>query len=186
MKHVDFAIGTEFQTCTGQRWRCTDVGRRSIVAIELRDDLDPAWFVGPLYPVPEVVFDEKDIASAFISLEEGILESLAEWDQDKHPGFAQDVVETMVAACGADSMQRYARPRLLRVDRVDSTGEILHPYAAKHSPAGWDILLFAPFSQQFSSLPETAFVQLRPSTPEDLDRRARRRDRHSIESPDRD
>src|SRR3546814_6001171 len=53
MKHADFAIGTEFETCTGQRWRCTDVARRTIVAIELRPELEAAWFRGPPYPVPE-------------------------------------------------------------------------------------------------------------------------------------
>ena len=46
MKHADFSVGTEFQTSTGQRWRCTDVGQRSIVAIELQQDLDEPWFQG--------------------------------------------------------------------------------------------------------------------------------------------
>jgi hypothetical protein len=39
------------------RWHCTDVGRRTITAIELKPDLDPAWYCGPPYSVPEVVFD---------------------------------------------------------------------------------------------------------------------------------
>lgn len=33
MNHADFAIGTEFETSTGQRWRCTDVGQRSILRV---------------------------------------------------------------------------------------------------------------------------------------------------------
>ena len=37
MKHSKFKIGTEFLTGSG-RWRCTDVGTRTIVAIKL--DLD--------------------------------------------------------------------------------------------------------------------------------------------------
>lgn len=59
MRHQDFGIGTEFRTAAG-RWRCTDVGRRVIVAIKL-DERDPTWFEGPPYAVPEVVFDEEDL-----------------------------------------------------------------------------------------------------------------------------
>ena len=58
MNLSDFDIGTEFQIHTGQRWRCTDIGRRAILAIELDPDLDEAWLTGPPYVVSEVVFDE--------------------------------------------------------------------------------------------------------------------------------
>lgn len=77
MKHADFAIGTRFETATGQRWCCTDVGRRTITAIEWEPDLDPAWYCGPPYPAPEVVFDEHDIARAFLSHESAIEDALA-------------------------------------------------------------------------------------------------------------
>jgi len=60
MKHSDFKIGLEFLTATG-RWRCTDVGQRTIVAIKLDLDHDPAWYNGPPYPVAEHVFDEDSI-----------------------------------------------------------------------------------------------------------------------------
>jgi hypothetical protein len=40
------------------RWRCTDVGKRTIVAIRLDMDHDPFWYSGPPYPVVEHVFDE--------------------------------------------------------------------------------------------------------------------------------
>jgi hypothetical protein len=46
MKHSDFKIGTEFLTYTG-RWRCTDVGVRTIAAIKLDVDHDPGWYNGP-------------------------------------------------------------------------------------------------------------------------------------------
>ena len=68
MNHSDFRIGIEFW-CGGQRWRCTDVGSRVVVAISLephevvtyvpsadRSTLgqfdryltdDPSWLVGP-------------------------------------------------------------------------------------------------------------------------------------------
>ena len=57
MNHSDFKIGTEFLTATG-RWRCTDVGTRTIAAIRLDLDHDPAWYNGPPYAVVERVFDE--------------------------------------------------------------------------------------------------------------------------------
>lgn len=60
MKHSDFKIGSEFLTETG-RWRCTDVGKRTITAIKLDHDDDPSWYNGPPYAVVEHVFDEYDI-----------------------------------------------------------------------------------------------------------------------------
>ncbi|NJO93763.1 MAG: hypothetical protein HC820_04315 [Hydrococcus sp. RM1_1_31] len=56
MQHSDFSIGKEF-FCGQRRWRCTDVGTRTIVAIALDHD-DPSWYNGPPYAVAEVVFDE--------------------------------------------------------------------------------------------------------------------------------
>ena len=60
MKHSDFKIGREFLTETG-RWRCTDVGKRTIAAIKLDHDDDPAWYNGPPYAIVEHVFDEDAI-----------------------------------------------------------------------------------------------------------------------------
>jgi|SRR5438477_12288555 len=60
MKHSDFKIGTEFLTETG-RWRCTDVGKRTIAAIKLDKDHDQRWYNGPPYAVLESVFDEYDL-----------------------------------------------------------------------------------------------------------------------------
>ena len=60
MKHSDFKIGREFMTATG-RWRCTDVGKRTIAAIKLDLDHDPRWYNGPTYAVAEDVFDEDSI-----------------------------------------------------------------------------------------------------------------------------
>jgi len=61
MKHSDFRIGCEFLTGSG-RWRCTDVGKRTINAIRLNHDDDPSWYNGPPYAVVESVFDEYGIA----------------------------------------------------------------------------------------------------------------------------
>lgn len=60
MEHSDFNIGTEFLTETG-RWRCTDVGIRTIAAIKLDLDHDPGWYNGPPYAIVEHVFDEYDL-----------------------------------------------------------------------------------------------------------------------------
>ena len=58
--HSAFKIGTEFITETG-RWRCTDVGTRTIAAIKLDLDHDKSWYSGPSYSVAENVFDEEGI-----------------------------------------------------------------------------------------------------------------------------
>ena len=174
MKHTDFVIGTEFETSTGQRWRCTDVGQRAILAIELQPDFDAAWFAGPPYPVPEIVFDERDIRSAFRSHDDAIRDALAEVDRGLHPGYPHEAVMIMMQREFREASLRYPRPRLLRIDRVDTAGEILHPYAAEPSnEAGWRILLYAPFTEAFSALPEEGFVRLRPATSQDLEARKR-------------
>jgi hypothetical protein len=59
MKHADFRIGMEFLTATG-RWRVTDVGTRSVIAIKL-DQTDPRNYNGPPYSIVEQVFDEYDL-----------------------------------------------------------------------------------------------------------------------------
>ena len=60
MRHSEFSIGCEFTTETG-RWRCTDVGTRTIAAIRLNHDDDPSWYHGPPYALAEYVFDESDL-----------------------------------------------------------------------------------------------------------------------------
>jgi hypothetical protein len=80
MNHSDFKIDCEFTTLVG-RWRCTDIGTRTIVAIridlvETRTIVDghpvrryltqeeaglEGWFNGPPYVLAEVVFDEDGI-----------------------------------------------------------------------------------------------------------------------------
>ncbi|MGH6899756.1 MAG: hypothetical protein ACREJ5_24935 [Geminicoccaceae bacterium] len=65
MRHQDFRIGLEFMTATG-RWRCTDVGTRTIAAIKLDRPDDSSWFNGPPYAVAEQVFDEYDIEACWL------------------------------------------------------------------------------------------------------------------------
>lgn len=59
MQHDEFRIGLEF-TMSDVRWRCTDVGTRTIAAIKLEAP-DPSWFNGPPYAVAESCLDEYDI-----------------------------------------------------------------------------------------------------------------------------
>jgi hypothetical protein len=78
MTHSDFSIGTEFYTGAA-KWRCTDVGTRTIVAIRIDQvtvvhsdgkgrttseivSNDESWFNGPPYAVAESVFDEYSFA----------------------------------------------------------------------------------------------------------------------------
>jgi len=74
----EFTIGGTFW-CGGGLWRCTDIGRRVVVAIRIdrvdvagsapepqrtltREEADAeGWFNGPPYAVAESVFDEYDI-----------------------------------------------------------------------------------------------------------------------------
>lgn len=60
MKHSEFTIGCEFM-CGGNKWRCTDIGTRTIAAILIVDDKEPSWYNGPPYAVLEDVFDENDM-----------------------------------------------------------------------------------------------------------------------------
>jgi antitoxin ParD1/3/4 len=59
MKHGDFRIGMEFLTATG-RWRVTDIGTRTVIAIKL-DQTDPRNYNGPPYSIVEEIFDEYDL-----------------------------------------------------------------------------------------------------------------------------
>ncbi|WP_296530116.1 hypothetical protein [Rhodoferax sp.] len=82
LAHADFFIGREFWTETG-RWRCTDVGTRTICAISLErhqattlhpDGVqttgitdDPTWLDGPPYALAEHVFDEVSFGALYAS-----------------------------------------------------------------------------------------------------------------------
>jgi hypothetical protein len=58
MEHADFRIGMEFLTAAG-RWRVTDIGTRTVIAIKL-DQTVPLKYNGPPYSIVESVFDESD------------------------------------------------------------------------------------------------------------------------------
>ena len=64
MEHSDFRIGGEGVTATG-RWRCTDIGTRVIVAIQI-GTTDSSWYNGSPFAVMEMVFDEYDLTGCFL------------------------------------------------------------------------------------------------------------------------
>jgi hypothetical protein len=68
MTRDEFRIGTEFYTATG-KWRCTDIGTRVVVAIQL-DKEDPSWYAGPPYAVAECVLGEYDLGGCSLDPED--------------------------------------------------------------------------------------------------------------------
>ncbi len=66
MQHSEFITGENFWF-NEKWWRCTDIGKRVIVAIALDHDDDPSWYNGPPYAVPEQVFDEYDVEGCLLA-----------------------------------------------------------------------------------------------------------------------
>ena len=55
-------IGDTFYLENGnnKKYLCTDIGTRTITAIELDPTKDPSWYIGPTYAVAEIVFNADD------------------------------------------------------------------------------------------------------------------------------
>jgi hypothetical protein len=155
MKISDFRIGKKFMTSTGQCWRCTDVGQRTILAIEIEPDRDPAWYIGPPYIVPEVVFNEKEISLISRSMASAVRD-----DNDRyHPGFPHEVTMEFMQLPTLMSRRNYKNRELLDYDRVDDHGEVWHPYAAHEVAGTWVIKTYNVFRQTFSEVSESVFVR---------------------------
>ncbi len=56
MMHSEFKIGDRFN-CGEKQWQVTDLGNRTVIAIEVRE----GWMNGPPYALTEAVFDENDL-----------------------------------------------------------------------------------------------------------------------------
>ena len=151
----------------------TDVGSRTILAIELKPELDSSWFVGPPYAVAEVSFDENDMGGVYRNDDEAIQDAIDDADNSDHPGFPNEIVSTFSKARFSDDCRAYANKRLLINDRVTNNGEILHPYGVELNHEGWSVLVYELFSQAFSNMLESEFVQLRLSIENDLRKRRR-------------
>lgn len=172
MKITEFEIGLLFQTCTGQIWRCTDVGSRTILAIEIEPDRDTHWYQGPPYAVEEKVFDEIEIERCYRNHEEAVRQTLRD---NSHPGYPMEVVRKMMnyktKSLSPDPSTKYPHNRLLKIDRVNEQGDIFHPYGAEQSGQDWRILVYLPYTEKFSDIAETDFIRLRATTSEDYRRR---------------
>lgn len=155
----DFFIGLEFSTVTGQKWRCTDKGMRSICAIEIKDGVDPAWFIGPPYAVEERVFDEIDIGRCYTELGNLVAERGGELVDDL-PGFPYPHSKPLLRGGLNSRKAGYSNMRLLRFDRVAPDGSIWHPYEAVQAENGWVILVYERLKHTFSSFPESEFVAM--------------------------
>jgi len=173
MKIESFHIGLEF-VCGPFRYRCTDVGTRTVVAIPLIER-DPKWYQGPPYMLQECVLDEMQLQDAYPSEEALLTKRIKEADSAAHPGYSGDAVVKMLKA--KVDREYPSRRRILKFDRVRADGEILHPYAARKDPARpneWLIKVFLPFTEQWEEIPEDAFFALPLSTPADIQARAAR------------
>ncbi|MCI0146672.1 hypothetical protein KNO81_12315 [Paraburkholderia sediminicola] len=60
MEHSEFEIGTEFYSGATTLWRCTDVGSRTIVAVEVKGGYPAPHQAPPFSDAVEIVFDEYD------------------------------------------------------------------------------------------------------------------------------
>ena len=68
LKPSDCHIGMEFWS-DGGHWRCTDIGRRTFLAIKL-DQEDQRNYNGPPYSIAEHYFDEYDQRTCYSTKEE--------------------------------------------------------------------------------------------------------------------
>ena len=156
MKHSDFFLGLEFLGSAGFRWRCTDVGLRTILAVQLDRD-DPRWYEGPPYIAKEVVFDEQEIKHCHLTPEDALKAAIREHKSSGHPGYPAEAVRRMLAARHA---HRYPHEGVLRFDRCRPDGEILHPYTGREEGEGWIIELYLPFLNTYDAMPELDFIAL--------------------------
>jgi len=173
MQHSDFHIGLEFSASAGFRWRCTDVGSRTIVAIRL-DHEDQNWYHGPPYITEEVVFDEKEIELCHLTETDAIRSAMDESRTSDHPGYPGEHVMKMMKARLVDAEHRYPNTAALRFDRCTLEGEILHPYYGRKDGDQWIVLIYLPFKKIFSEMPEREFIALPIAKAADITARAKR------------
>jgi hypothetical protein len=164
MKLSEFYIGLEFIAEGGFKWRCTDVGSRTVLAIRL-DRKDPNWYQGPPYIAEEAVFDEKEIEHSHLNNEDALTAAIHEYKSSGHPGYPTEVVTRMLKARRS---HRYRNPGVLRFDRRRSDGEILHPYAAQRAADEWIVELYLPFLGTYDQMTEREFIALPLASKSDI------------------
>lgn len=170
MKHSDFRIGLEFIASAGRRWRCTDVGTRTVAAIPL-DRENPDWYRGPPYIACEVVFDELEMVCCHLTPEEALIAAAREYETSGHPGYPLKAIQRMMKARRG---VKYPNEGVLRFDRRRADGEILHPYAGRKRAGTWMIDVYLPFQDSYDTMTEEDFIALPRSTAQDIRSRADR------------
>lgn len=85
---MGWQIGMHFLNNTGKLWRCTDVGTRTVLAIEIDPERDEHWYVGPPYVVKEVVFDEIEMAAAYRNRDEALRHAMCDFNRNIHPDYS--------------------------------------------------------------------------------------------------
>jgi hypothetical protein len=73
---------------TGERWRITDVGTRTFLAVCLSDPkvmADPSWLEGPPYAVPEHVWEAVWDETGYAVLHEALADQLGPCAACPHP-----------------------------------------------------------------------------------------------------
>jgi hypothetical protein len=164
MEHADFYIGLEFVASAGFRWRCTNVGTRTILAIHL-DRENPHWYQGPPYIAKEAVFDEQEMEHCHRTEAEGIAAAVREHKASGHPGYPAEAVERMMKERHA---HRYPHHGVLRFGRCRQDGEILHPYAGRKEGDVWMVQMYLPFLNTYDEMAERDFIALPRTSAEDI------------------
>jgi hypothetical protein len=159
VKLADFRLGLEFIGPTGLKWRCTDIGTRTVAAINLVHE-DPAWYRGPPYIIREVVLDEKDMEACHRDIDELLAER-----HEKTPAsyLPRCVSEDFFQLLQEDSgpLARYPNRRLLRFDRLRGDGEVLHPYSARQAHNGeWLLQILLTLPRTYIEMREADFILL--------------------------
>lgn len=165
MKIEDFEIGKEFYASAGFKWRCTDIGTRTILAIMIDPKKDKSWFEGPPYAVCEEVFDRHDMKSCYTDDTEMLIERISSLNKSSHPNFSVQDVFKMISE---KEVNDYPRTNLLKRDRVSLTGEILHPYTAIKENEEWFIKTFELFSKEYNIISEDIFLTFKIATEQDM------------------
>jgi hypothetical protein len=179
MKPIDFHIGLEFLGTAGFRWRCTDVGTRTVVAIRLdHPDDDPNWHQGPPYIAQETVFDEVELENCHLTHDDLIRTAIHEADTSGHPGYPNDAVNYMMRARFEAPDAPYPHKGVLRFDRRAPDGEILHPYAGRKEGEAWIVRVYLPFRKEYREMPERDFIALPIATAAEIHARAEQVKQH--------
>lgn len=148
MKLTDFAIGMTFSHINGNRYLCTDIGTRSVLAICI-EDIEPDLFRGLPYLEDEITFDEIEIRFCFT---------------DDHPYDAYEIYPHTLYFPPRQNQHyyRYPRKKLLRCVKL-LRGEKIYPYAVELQNGAWMIHCKSE-KQRLVDLMEREFVDLPDAT----------------------